>query len=186
MFKLLLDFLRGLFVGEMYEPKVDGPSMSKSIEISSTGYDRQEDENEKREKIVAYLLAQEGDEYKFGVEIPLGEDSDLYDCAELIEHGYHAADVYMPDGSYNQHDFCRPVHEPKPGDLNFIRSKKTGRVSHVVAYADNGNIVHAVGGARSRVVIDDIGWIDSHPRATGWRRHPDFIRDRVDWAHEDL
>lgn len=57
------------------------------------------------EDVLLWSLAQKGDRYVFGAEVPLGApDSDKWDCSELIEWSCGKAGVVpkVPDGAYYQ------------------------------------------------------------------------------------
>lgn len=178
LFKSIYDFL----LGALTKQKVAGEkAISVKIPLGS-GYDRDADERRKRAVICDFAQRQVGEPYKFGVEPPLGEDWDLWDCSELYEHAYHEAGLKLPDGSQFQFDFCRPVKNPKPGDLGFLWNDKWGRIGHVACYVGNDMIVDAVGGEVGRVRIAHRSLIEDSPRFRGWRRHPDFawpIEERV-------
>ncbi len=123
----------------------------KKAEVTLTyplesGYDRDEDERRRRQAIVTYAFDQIGKPYVFGVENSFDVETRSWDCSELVEHAYRRGGLYMPDGSWNQFEHCRPVINPEPGDLGWLFSSKLGRTDHVVMYVGSGRVVEAVGG----------------------------------------
>ena len=138
------------------------------------------EEARQRIKIVAFMRQNLGDKYLLGIEVKPGEDSDTWDCSEIVQGAYARARMAIPDGSPYQYDACQPVPSPKPGDLGFLYNEKWGRIGHVMVATESDTVIHAVGGRG--VVEDPISkWI-SNPRWRGWRRHVDFARppeDRV-------
>ena len=148
-----------------------------AVKIGATGYSRAAEEQRKRDAIVSDFVRQKGDPYDFGAEIPPGIYNPITgDCSEYVEWAFHRNGLEMPDGSWKQFDYCRPVTDPLPCDLGFLRHKKTGKISHVVMFIGDGEIIHAVGGDARRVQIDSADWAQDHPRFAGWRRHPYFAR----------
>ena len=84
-------------------------------------------------KLLDLLLAQDGDEYEFGVEVkPSESDPKAFDCAELVEWGCARLGIKptMPDGSWLQVRHCKkyglliPVEQAirTPGALLFYFS----------------------------------------------------------------
>ncbi len=141
-----------------------------------SGYDREAEEREQRQKIVDFLRSQIGKPYLLGAEVPAGHEADAsdWDCSELGESAYRVAGLVMPDGSNYQFDHCRPIAEPKAGDPSFLWSDKWGRIGHVMYYTGDGTLIHAVGGRG--VVEDPVAKWEANARFRGWRRHPDFMR----------
>lgn len=61
------------------------------------------------EDVLLWSLAQDGDKYVFGAEVPLAaSDSDRWDCSELVEWSCGKAGVLprVPDGAYYQWQHC--------------------------------------------------------------------------------
>jgi cell wall-associated NlpC family hydrolase len=176
----MMDIIRWIFrmlLEEKAKPVVDGPSFSTSIELG-TWYDRQKDEDEKRALIVSFCKSQIGKKYQLGVEVKEGEETEFWDCSEMVQLAYSAAGMTIPDGSPYQMSHCKPVKGPKAGDLGFLWSDKWNRIGHVFVSTGNLTVIHAVGG---RGVVEDVEskWA-LNPRFRGWRRHPDFA-----WPKEE-
>jgi cell wall-associated NlpC family hydrolase len=150
------------------------PPKTATVEIGWTGYDRSADEDLKRLKICGYSLSQIGKPYHLGVENDNVKDPATWDCSELVQIAYDRAGVTIPDGSNFQYDFCRPVREPKKGDLGFVWSKTWNRIGHVIVYTGDGFCVEARGTPFNQVrTVHRSDW-EGHPAWRGWRRHPDF------------
>lgn len=76
-----------------------------------------------------HLLERWGVFYVFGAEVQPEKFPRAIDCSELIERAFNdALHIPMPDGSYNQLDFCRrmgrqvlfPEEKVQPLDLAFL------------------------------------------------------------------
>jgi len=155
-------------------PNGDDPQVTVTHEIEGTGFDAQAAEEELRIRILQSMREDLGDQYKFGIEVLPGQDSDLWDCSEKIEDAFRDAGEFIPDGAQNQHDFCRPVTSVKPCDLGFMWSDKRNCIGHVFMFSERGTVIHAVGG-RGVVEDDAERWV-GHKRFRGVRRHPCFQR----------
>ena len=177
-----LELWKGLWRGLVEEhgkPLGVERGVSTSLPLPS-GYDRDLEEMSRRRSVCDYALSQQGKPYKLGVEVGAGEEAEFWDCSELVQEAYRQAGMTIPDGSFAQFDFCRPVKEPKLADLGFLWNDKWGRIGHVAIFIGGDMLVDAVGGSVGRVRLAHQSLIEESPRFRGWRRFPDF-----QWPLED-
>ena len=111
-------------------------------------------------KLLDLLLAQDGDEYDFGVDVkPSESDPRAFDCSELVEWGCARLGIKptMPDGTWLQVRHCKkydlliPVDQAirTPGALLFyfkgdpFTSSGRPRRAHVAVSLGNGKTIEA-------------------------------------------
>ena len=177
-------FLRGLAATPA---GADLGAKTAVVEIGSTGYSREAEEDGIRAQIVAFARAQVGDAYRYGAEHGLKEaDPKDWDCSELTENAYRRAGKHLPDGAAAQKAYCRArrVRDPRPADLFFLGPNLEG-IPHVGLYAGEGQAIEArskrVGGKQTGAVqYTARALVEAHPRFQGWYRHPDLA-----WPQEE-
>lgn len=178
--RTLLDMLFGVLAERTAEPEGADPHTAFGIahEITATGYQVEAAEDLLRARILRSMREDLGDAYQLGVEVKMGEESDLWDCSEKVEDAFRDAGEDIPDGARYQYEHCLPVVIIKPCDLGFLWSDKRGMIGHVFMFTDRGTVIHAVGGRG--VVEEDAGRWLAHRRYRGARRHPVFLRPKED------
>src|SRR3990167_6721468 len=156
----------------MLTTPTQGAGITKPL---GSGYDKEADDNLKRSRIVTFLRAQLHDTYQFGVEVKIGEESNVWDCSELMEHVYNRVGLLYPDGCVYQQQLIshRRVTNPKPGDVFFYGPNANG-IRHTGAYVGNDMVIHAAGRPINQVVEVPRFNIEANPRFLGWFRHPDL------------
>lgn len=111
--------------------------------------------------VVDYALAQTGDRYVLGAEVPTyAHDSDIWDCSELVEISCRESGVRptMPDGAHWQLSHCQKYNTTIPvataytvyGALLFIDKGAAGgggQGNHVAISLGNGMTIEARGKA---------------------------------------
>ena len=92
-----------------------------------------------RERLIAAAYSYQGIPYKFG-----GKTTAALDCSGFTKLAYAKAGVELPDGSFNQAQGEKPLHdesELQPGDLIFYRFKPGGGVTHITMYRGAGWVI---------------------------------------------
>lgn len=138
-----------------------------------------------RKKIAEAAKGQLDKPYKFGFQIAnLDDPSPLaFDCSEFVRWAYHQAGLKIPDGSYNQYEFCVPTDTPKPGDLGFFKetrdvndaSRKVGEIYHVGMFYDNIRMVEARGKPNDKVIFRPMVAWRAFVNFGGFRAHPELM-----------
>lgn len=115
------------------------------------------------------LLSQVGKRYIFGHEVELSDPDPLaFDCSELVQWLFWQLGFKdVPDGSYNQYDYSKPVVERMPLDLGFYRNDQG--VHHVGISYDDIWVVHAKSTV-SGVVKEPVWKFEEVKDFSGWRR----------------
>ena len=164
-------FLHEFLAGVLTTP-ANGNTFTKTL---GSGYDKEADDNLKRSRIVTFLRAQIHDKYVFGTEVKPGDESNVWDCSELLEAAYNRNGLLYPDGCIYQIKVLdhRKVKAPKPGDVFFYGPNANG-IRHTGAYVGNDMVIHAAGRPINQVVEVPRFNIEANPRFLGWFRHPDL------------
>jgi len=95
------------------------------------------------ERFIERALAQAGDAYVFGAEVPLSaHDPDRFDCSELVQWAAAQVGLQVPDGSVAQSRFVKEMSLQQalrtPGALLF-------RPGHVAISLGDGRSIEARG-----------------------------------------
>lgn len=143
------------------------------------------DNGEIRKKIIQVAETQLGKPYKFGFQIAnLDEESPAaFDCSEFTRWAHHQAGLFLPDGSYNQYEFCATTDDPKPGDLGFFKEteeknlggRKIGQIYHVGIFFDNLRVCEARGRPFDKVLFRPVVAWREYKNFGGWRVHPKLV-----------
>lgn len=137
-----------------------------------------------RATILEAAKRQLGKPYKFGAEVNLDDpDPKEWDCSELVEWSYHQAGLHIPDGSYNQFQYCASTDDPHPGDLGFFREtreknlagRKIGEIYHVGIMVDNTRVIEARGRPMGTVLYRPVIAWREYVNFAGWRVHPNLM-----------
>lgn len=92
-----------------------------------------------REHLLAAAYGMRGIPYLFGAKGP-----DKLDCSGFTKAAYAAADVDLPDGSFNQAKSEKPLASAADlteGDLLFYRWAGADNITHVTMYAGDGWVI---------------------------------------------
>ncbi len=118
--------------------------------------DLPEDENGRRQQIVADALPYIGVPYVWG-----GTSAHGIDCSGLSQLLYHLVGVTLPRDADMQFNAGKPIDTPfQPGDLLFFGREKGHRaVTHVGISLGGWQMIHS-SGPRNGVYIDDVQAVD--------------------------